>query len=121
MSDLYLILRHRLTDMVDWVELGTETMKRARKAQGYSYEATSRLLSVSAKTYERYEKAGRVPRHLLPAVAEVLDIEIEEPARQRVTVPAEAADDPKLRATLVQILERLDRIERAVLPEAPAA
>src|SRR3954452_18719869 len=99
MSDLYLVLRRRLDDVTDWVELGTPTLKNARKAQGLSYEAMGRKLSVAAKTYERYEKAGRVPRHLLPRIAEILDLEIDWPKRGTITVdePPES-DDARLRA-----------------------
>jgi transcriptional regulator with XRE-family HTH domain len=117
MSDLYLVLRRRLEDVTDWVELGTSTLKNARKAQGLSYEAMGRNLNVAAKTYERYEKAGRVPRHLLPAVADVLDLEIDWPKRGTVTVddPPDS-DDARLRAIvrdeLRDVLEILERIER---------
>lgn len=102
--------------MVDWVELGTETMRDSRKRKGFSYETMGRLLSVAAKTYERYEKAGRVPRHLLGALATVLDLEIEEAAPRRVVVPVGAEADAGLRAAIEEIRERLERIERAVLP-----
>lgn len=87
MSDIYLVLRHRLDDVAtDWVELGTEVMRSARRGQGLSYESAGRKISVSAKSYERYEKAGRVPRHLLDRVANVLDLEVERSARQKVVI-----------------------------------
>lgn len=86
MSGIYLVLRRRLEDVVDWVELGTELMWSSRKARGYSYEAMGRLLNVAAKTYERWEKRGCVPRHMLDQVAEVLDLELERPPRLSVAV-----------------------------------
>jgi DNA-binding XRE family transcriptional regulator len=61
MSDMYLVLRRRLDDVArqhDWVPIGTETMRDARKHLGLSYEAVGRALSVASKTYERWEKAG---------------------------------------------------------------
>jgi transcriptional regulator with XRE-family HTH domain len=115
MSDLYLVLRRRLEDVTDWVDLGTATLKNARKAQGLSYEAMGRNLNVAAKTYERYEKAGRVPRHLLPAVADVLDLEIDWPKRGIVTVAAPPeSDDARLEA-IVSELRDLREIASAIL------
>lgn len=81
MSDLYLVLRRRLDDVVDWIDLGTETLFNARKRMGFSYETMGRKLHVSSKTWERWEKAGRVPRHELHAVAELLELEILWPAQ----------------------------------------
>ena len=103
MSDMYLVLRRRLSDVTDWVELGTETMRNARKALGLSYETAARLIPVSSKTYERWEKAGRVPRHLVPKMAEVLGLEIEIPRLKSVQI---REDDT--------IADRLDRIEQAL-------
>ena len=72
--------------MIDWVELGTDLMHSSRKALGYSYEAMGRLLNVSSKTWERWEKRGAVPRPMLERVADVLRLEIERPAPQKVSV-----------------------------------
>lgn len=111
MSDLYLVLRHRLEDVIDWVELGTDVMRDARKRTGLSYESMSRQINVSAKTYERYEKAGRVPRQLLPKIAEELNLEIESPARQRVTVNPPADRETAAR-DLAELQASVDRIEQ---------
>jgi transcriptional regulator with XRE-family HTH domain len=100
---MYLVLRRRLSDVTDWVQLGTETMRNARKALGLSYETAARLIPVSSKTYERWEKAGRVPRHLVPKMAEVLGLEIEIPRLESVQI---REDDT--------VADRLDRIERAL-------
>lgn len=86
MSDLYLVLRSRLEAVTNWVSLGTEVMERARKSKGLSYEAVSRQANVSSKTYERYEKAGRVPEHQISNFADILGLEIERPVRQRVII-----------------------------------
>lgn len=113
MSGIYLVLRRRLEDVVDWVELGTDVMRTSRKARGYSYEAMGRQLNVAAKTWERWEKAGRVPRHNLDRVADVLNLELERPARRRVTI-ADAPDDDEAtqpfvewRETMLQQMEAL--------------
>jgi transcriptional regulator with XRE-family HTH domain len=123
MSDMYLILRSRLTEVADWLELGAQEMKEARKAQGLSYESASRLLHVSSKTYERREKAGRWPAHDIASLASVLHLEIEQPERQRITL-----DDPSIEARLTRIeatLEELadvretaERIEALLLQQA---
>lgn len=119
MSDLYLILRRRLEDVTDWVELGTPTLKNARKARGLSYEAMGREMNVAAKTWERYEKRGRVPRHLLPQVAEVLELEIDWPKRTTVTI-AEPPNGASQIAQLEDVL-RETRLTREALQDLAAA
>src|ERR1051326_9036836 len=86
MSELYLVLRRRLEEVTDWVTLETATLKTARKALGLSYEAMGRKLNVAAKTWERWEKVGRIPRWELARVADILELEIERPTRQRIEV-----------------------------------
>lgn len=113
MSDLYLVLRRRLPDVVDWAYIGTDTLKPARKAKGLSYEGVGRSLHVSAKTWERWEKAGRVPRHQLPQIAELLDLEIETPTRRSVVVPP-SPDEADMSEKFEEIRARLERIERAL-------
>lgn len=117
MSDLYLVLRRRLEDVaahVEWVVLGTDTLKSARNGLGYSYEAMGRQLNVSAKTYERYEKAGHVPRHMLPRVASVLELEITQPEQVRVDLP-DRGDLPAAAATITnEISSRFDEIDAAL-------
>lgn len=115
MSDLYLVLRHRLDDVIEWVTLGRDVIHDARKAQGFSYETMGRKLNVAAKTWERYEKAGRVPRPMLPKVAEILDLEIEEPARTAISLPGrEGEADPLaiLQEEVSGMADQLGRIEQ---------
>ena len=107
MSELYLVLRRRLEDVTDWVEIGTPTLHNARKALGLSYEAMGRKLNVAAKTWERWEKAGRVPRHELPRVAEMLELEIEWPVKRTVAVDE---DQPHLEDLLGRAIELLEEL-----------
>lgn len=120
MSDLYLVLRHRLEAVPEWVYIDSAVLMEARHAQGLSYESLARQLHVSSKTWERYEKAGRIPRPLLTRVAHFLQLEVEEPEPRRVTLAVE--DEPALLAALtaldrrldVDVLPRLDRIEASL-------
>jgi transcriptional regulator with XRE-family HTH domain len=124
MSDLYLILRRRLEDVTDWVELGTATLLNARKALGLSYEAMGRKLSVASKTYERYEKKGRVPRHLLPRVAEVLNLEIDWPKPTHLSVTAAGEDRLEtLEQRLAEVLALVQQLRAEMLEQrqVPAA
>lgn len=121
MSDLYLVLRSRLEGVPEWVYIPTPTLRSAREAKGLSYETMARTIPVSAKTWERYEKAGRIPRPIVPRVAEMLDLEIEESApRPRVIVPheREAGGGSELLDAVEAIVndatERLSREIRAV-------
>ena len=83
MSDLYLILRHRLDHVTDWVMVDTDVLKEARGRLGLSHEAVARQFPVSSKTYGRWENAGRVPRADLPRLAEILRLTIEQPDSAR--------------------------------------
>jgi predicted transcriptional regulator len=112
MSELYLVLRHRLRSVAEWVQLGSKEMRAARRTQGLSLEAVARQLHVSSKTYERYEKQGRVPRHMLGTYAEIVDLEIEEPTRTRVTVDGEAHDPDALRQVLAELADVRQSVER---------
>jgi transcriptional regulator with XRE-family HTH domain len=116
-SDLYLILRHRLAHVTNWVEIDSERLREARQRLGLSYETVARRLHVSSKTYERYEKRGRVPHELLPRLAEVLELEIETAPSVPLRVAATwtAGDDLAL-----EIIARLDRIEK-LLRDRPAS
>jgi transcriptional regulator with XRE-family HTH domain len=116
MSELFLVLRRRLEDVVDWTHLGTETLRLARKRKGLSYEGISRLLNVSSKTAERWEKQGRVPTHRLAAVATLLDLEIEELPPIRAGV---SADDPEVAAQLDRMEKLLLRVAQAVGVDSP--
>lgn len=110
MSDLYLVLRHRLETVTEWVPLGSDVMRQARDRLGLSYESVARLVSVSSKTYERYEKRGAVPRPLVVKIAETLNLEIEQSAPVRVTVPASVPQD----AALAEILDAIRSLDGEV-------
>lgn len=111
MSDLYLVLRHRLASVPDWVFIESAVLRQARERQGLSYEAMGRQLNVASKTYERYEKAGRLPPQLVRRVAELLDIEIEEPERVRVTATRQEENGP-IEVRLSSIERKLDQLDR---------
>jgi transcriptional regulator with XRE-family HTH domain len=128
MSDLYIVLRRRLEAVPEWVYIDSALLRAARERQGFSYETIARQIPVVSKTYERYEKAGRVPRQLLAKIAELLDLEIEEPERTRIMVePAEPRGSVRdeissLRTEIreldqkldVALGQRLDRIEQEI-------
>lgn len=131
MSDLYLVLRRRLQDVTDWVELDTDILHNARKALGLSYEAMGRRLNVASKTWERWEKAGRVPRHELRRVAETLNLEIDWPERTQITVPepqhADSDPDPRLAPLLESFAVEVarmrhlnDELEAELAPAQPS-
>jgi transcriptional regulator with XRE-family HTH domain len=111
MSDLYLILRSRLDAVAEWVLIDAPILKAARDARGLSYESVARELHVSSKTWERYEKRGRIPRHLLGSVASLLDLEIEQPAPRRVRVGTPELGIPALDDLRDHLDRRLDAIE----------
>lgn len=117
MSDLYLVLRSRLATVPDWVFIDTSTLEQARKRKGYSYETTARELHVSSKTWERYEKAGRVPRGLLPRIAELLELEIEEPARARISATAGGSQLDRIEEAIARVELRL----RVLVPDEQVA
>src|SRR5687767_5424746 len=122
MSALTPILRSRVPTVgkrFEWVELGSSVMRSARKRKGLSYEGAARLLSFSAKTYERWEKKGKVPVHEVPHVADVLGLEIERPDPVSVNLGPAPVSDEEARSS--EILRRLGRIEHAlgISPETP--
>lgn len=77
MSELYIVLRNRLAVVKDWVPIGQKRMREARVRKGLSYEAMGRILHISSKTWDRWEKRGAVPVHDLDRVADVLGLEVE--------------------------------------------
>lgn len=110
MSDLVLVLRERISEVAaGWIEIPTDVLFDARKRKGLSYEAMARQLNVASKTWERYEKAGRVPAGLLQSIAKILDLEIEAPARVSIT---HDADEPTLREIQGQLLALREDFER---------
>ena len=114
MSDLYLVLRRRLESVTDWVPLGSDVMRDARKRLGLSYEGVARLIPVSSKTWERWEKRGEVPRPHLRKVAEALSLQVEFEDEQRaIRVPRGRDRDP-VPARLAAIEAEIRKLRRAV-------
>lgn len=74
----------------------------ARDAKGLSREAVARQLGTSAKTYERYEKEGRVPTHTVEKLAGILDLSIARVPARTLTVE-EDPETSDLRALVVRI------------------
>jgi len=111
MSDLYLVLRNRLDAVAEWVAIEPAVLRAARERRGLSYETMAREIHVSAKTWERYEKAGRVPRHALRAIAEVLELEIDEPALARIVIAGSDEERSEILDHLAMIDERLNAID----------
>lgn len=123
MSTLYLTLRRRIDEVTKWAPLGTDTMRSAREAKGWSYETVARQIHVSSKTYERWEKRGEVPTVALDGVAEALGLEVERAERSVIQLDAvrgEAGEDQVDRmlvrvadqlAKQSRLLERLDATE----------
>jgi len=107
---MYLVLRSRLHAVPEWVYIDTAVLENARKRRGLSYETMARKLPVSSKTWERYEKAGRIPRPLVAKVADALGLEIEEPVQGRIT-PYLDGGDP---ATLERLVDQVGRLQREV-------
>jgi transcriptional regulator with XRE-family HTH domain len=92
MSDLYLTLRHRLAQVAhDWVEIDGQLLVEARNRKGLSREAFGAQVGVVAKTVERYENQGRVPRALLPRFAEALNLDIQELPPEMISVSRAAS------------------------------
>lgn len=110
MSDLYLVLRHRLEDVTDWVPLGEDVMRTAMKSQGLSSnERAARAIPVSTKTWERWLKRGAVPRQWLQRVAKVLALEIEETAPVGPVI-LDRDDVEEVLDRLESIAEKLERL-----------
>lgn len=126
MSDLYLVLRHRLAQVAhDWVQIDGQVLVDARARKGLSREALGALVGVVAKTVERYETQGRVPRALLPRFAEALDLNIEEVPPTTVRINAAAPDREKdlaaLREELAEVRGMLAQLLRQRETDAPPA
>jgi transcriptional regulator with XRE-family HTH domain len=117
MSDLYLVLRHRLDHMTDWVMIESTVLREARRRLSLSYEAVARQIPVSSKTYERYEKNGRVPRELIDTVAGILELDIQtaKPPPPRVTDTWSVRED-----FAADVIKRLERIEELLIQALPS-
>ena len=115
---MYLVLRRRLDEVKQWIPLGTDVMKTARGSR--SYETIARLIPVSSKTYERYEKRGAVPREMVDPVARVLGLVIERPefvpVKLRLTEEQREAVDDRLDAIQDLVLEIRDLVRPEVTP-----
>jgi transcriptional regulator with XRE-family HTH domain len=113
MSELYLTLRTRLPVVTEWVEIGTEVMRNARRERGFSMEALARQLHVVSKTYERYEKAGRLPVNLVDRFGEILGLEIER-LPGPTTITARETTPRRPHEGLEEIAGQLDRLVEEV-------
>lgn len=94
-----------------WVILGEGVLRDARVAKGLSTESLARLLHVSGKTIERWEKRGEAPRHFIYEIASVLDLDVEPPPRFQVLVPTEP-DLAQILEAVQLLVARFDGIER---------
>jgi hypothetical protein len=99
--------------VASWAHLGTETMREAMSDLGLSAEKAARQVPTTERTWRRWVIRGEVPRHVLARVAEILQLEIETPARRPVAVVADEGGE--VARMLDEVIERLDRIERAIL------
>ena len=106
MSNLVLVLRHRLDDVKDWVMVDGAILKSARLRLGLSREAVARQIPVVSKTIERWENQNRVPRELMPKLMAILELELETPALPPLKIAGDRWDE---------VIERLDRIEQLLL------
>lgn len=109
--------------MKDWLEVGRDVMESARAERGLSMEAAARALHISSRTYDRHEKAGRIPRYQISDYARVLGLEIIEPEKRRVDLPLEEATTAELLEEVRRQGEVLARLEERILgtpePEVP--
>lgn len=124
MSELVLVLRSRLREVADWVEIPADVLLSARKRVG-SRETVARMLNMSAKTLERYEADGRIPRHMVDQFSDVLHLNIERPEPVTVTLPearapgqdvplATAEELAELREQVAELAGSVANLERAV-------
>lgn len=117
MSDMYQVLRSRLPSVTprEWIHVPTGVLREARRRRRLSYEAVARELHVSSKTYERYEKDGRLPEELIGLACEILGIEVVTPDRQdlRLQVRPRSADELMLEA-MARLEEKIDLLQRRV-------
>lgn len=122
------VLTRNLLTMSEWVYVDRATLEAARRERGLSYETMARQIPVSSKSWERYEKAGRIPRGMIERVAEILELEIELPAptHRRVEVrepvsPEEILREVReLRAVADRMAEFVDTYQAERRRGAPA-
>lgn len=115
MSDMYLVLRRRLNSVAtEWLDIPTDVVKEARKRKGLSYESAARQVPVAAKTWERWEKRGRVPLFHVDKIAQILALEIERPA----LAPVRLSDGDRLgvlEERVEEVIVLLEEVRAAVL------
>jgi predicted transcriptional regulator len=93
-----------------WINLPEGVMREARYQRGLSLTDVAEPLPVSWKTYERWEKANRVPGNMVEAVAEVLNLDLELPEKARVVLNDEDIMVGR-QPTMAEIYQRLEAIE----------
>jgi len=84
----------------DWIEIGSEKMRMARRQRMLSMDETAHRIrqagfKLTGRTYDRWEKRGEVPRSALSAVSAVLGFDAgallnAQPARVQWQQIAEA-------------------------------
>jgi transcriptional regulator with XRE-family HTH domain len=123
MSELELILRHRLAVVRKGVVIGTERLQEAQDARGLSNERLARELHIAEKTWRRWKAAGEVPAYYLEEVAAVLGLEIEQPKREplRLNGGEEKTSLGGLRAELEVEIARLRSLNDALEAELELA
>lgn len=121
MSELYLTLRRRLEVVTDWVEIGEDVMRQARHSKGLSMEAVSRMVHVSSKTYDRWEKRGAVPRQHVELVASALELGIERvPAGTiRLEPGTNGTAEERFEAALAELVGEVRALRRDVESRLP--
>lgn len=95
-------------DRFEWVEVKSDLLRDARRHQGKSKEAVARELGVSTRTYERYERNGRLPAHQLKGIATALGLEFIETDETPRSVFLRKRDEDRLAA-----VERIARETRS--------
>lgn len=133
-------LKRRIPVVAEWTDVGTKEMERGQARTGLSDEKFAHMIPVSAKTWSRWKKRGRIPTHSLPKVAPLLGFELVpfEPVPLEIpgtTEPLGAVlvttDLRESLATIVDLLQRmaetmersedaLGRIEQAILAPGSA-
>ena len=102
-----------------WHTIPTEVLRAARKQRGWSYETCAGKLGMSSKTWERYEKAGRVPKDIVGTVIAVLGLDIETPAYAKLhLILADPDGTPPPTAAEVMVIIRQTRETLELLTEA---
>jgi transcriptional regulator with XRE-family HTH domain len=97
-----------------WINMPEGVMRKARLRRGLSVTDVAKSLGVSLKTYDRWERADRIPGNMVTAVAGVLNLDIELPEKARVVLEdrhVELGHQP----TMAELHQRLEAIEALLL------